>query len=365
MESDLTPNSTHLGISTDFRSGASIYDYERLGGYVSPNVTNKTMIHVESPHLEAPQIIPMYRTHQFVSTPPSQSIDEDKIERIIRERLDKVLNVRTPTSLRYQGLEASPQIKNDDAVVSQDANMPNYDTMTAAEQLASRNNFESLFNQIKSSFPTHNVIMPNFYQDLLPEIHMRYVTLVKDITIKETATRWKVYVLIAILVVELIFREYYKWEFMRGFSKSNIKIIHRYDHFLMELASKWYVSGNEEWSLPIRAMFSVGVSVAVFSAISIICQRLGMSGMVEQFHNMADSYMNSGGGGAPTNPGDIPAPPQPSEGMENPTTMMNLISALGPTFIGSNNVAPVTEQTSIPQAQPQEVRSKRSRRVIV
>jgi hypothetical protein len=206
---------------------------------------------------------------------------------------------------------------------------PNYDFMNAEEIQNMRIKFEGLYQKLVSSYKdSWNILEPNYYTDPIDQIHERYENIVKRIVIYQTAQRWKVYLAIAIVAIEYLGYKRWKWQIMKDFAKIQLKTIHKYDHYLIELATSWYDQNEEDWPFLLRAAGTMGSNIVVFILINWVCSSIGLT-KNEKIHELADQFVSDGDSNAVLkNKNDnIPEVPEPPSGITSPDNIINMLTA--------------------------------------
>ena len=226
---------------------------------------------------------------------------------------------------------------------------PNYDIMTDDEKSKMRIIFEDNYTKLENSYSTWEIRKPNFYDDSLDLIHDRYEKIIKRIVIYQTAQKWKVYFSLAIAGVEYLLFKKYKLKFMEGFTKIQLKTLHRYDQYFIELSEKYHSAGSDEWPFYLKVGGTVGINVVVFAIINTL---FGSGSIGENMHGIADQFISSGEGDANIKRNIIPDVPDVPSGYTSPDTLMSLLSMVygGNSKPQENSV----KQEEIPIANPIE-----------
>ena len=253
---------------------------------------------------------------------------------------------------------------------------PNYDLMNAEEIQVMRVKFEGLYQKLVSSYKdSWNILEPNYYTDPIDQIHERYENIVKRIVIYQTAQRWKVYLAISIVAIEYLGYKRWKWQIMKDFSKIQLKTIHKYDHYLIELATTWYDQNEEDWPFLLRAAGTMGSNIVVFILINWVCGSMGFD-KNEKIHELANQFVSDGDTNAVLkNKNDnIPEVPDPPSGITSPDNIISMLTASLPLLFSrgsshqtkpTNDSIPRTNANNgVPVAEPatplaQEIKPKK------
>ena len=277
--------------------------------------------------------------------------EKEDAENKTREKENKVNSTPKPNEGSYQIPKPEPVKQK----------IPNYEDLPDENKLIAKNGFIDLYQKLKNSYPEWTIDFPDFNNLPLRLIHERYEKLVKDICVYQTAMKWKVYLIIIIAGIEYYGYNVKGYTFLRGLLKQQIKGIHKYNSYLIEIAEMFYSSDEtgEDWPLWMRFLGTIASSLTSFCGISGLAKAVNYDAPDFAFEQ-ADKFMSPPEGTAKLRTDGISDLPEPPRGFQNPDTIIGVIGKLFSTFTGQGNSASSNSQGSnIPQATAQPVNQKK------
>ena len=214
-----------------------------------------------------------------------------------------------------------------------------------------KNIFEDKYLKLVTSYPTWDIKIPDYSNDSIDQIHDRYEKVVKRIIVYQTAQKWKVYFALAISGVEYLTFIKYKWQFMKNFTKIQLKTLHRYDQYLIELADKYHNTNGEEWPFYLKAGGTMGINIIIFGLINTF---FGNGSVSESIHGLADQFMASGDENA-NHKTEISEVPEVPSGYTSPDFILNMLKTFAPGMSQFANNQTTTQKNNtqeIPVAEP-------------
>lgn len=231
--------------------------------------------------------------------------------------------------------------------------IPNYEEMDESEKDAFREKFRNNYNLLKIRYPKWTIQTPDFNVLPLRTIHERYEEVVRMICIYQTAMKWKVYIIVIIAGIEYYVGYKKNQAFIRGLLESQIKTIHKYETYLIELATMFYSDEvGEEYPLWVRFLGTFASSLATFSSINGAAKSFGVDApslILEE----ADKFVSPPEGTAKLRSDGISDVPEPPENgtLQDPNAAIGGINFL---FNMAKGFIPGANSSSQPaqQAQP-------------
>ena len=204
---------------------------------------------------------------------------------------------------------------------------PNYSLMSPEQQTEMHTQFRVKFGILRSS-NTDLVVVDPPENATLDQKHDMYEAYIKQIIIKMNCTQWKVYLVISFLVVEVFVIKVLGLN-ASGYTKSQLRIINRYDQMLAELGEKYYVSGVSSYPVEVRLAGLALMNAVVFIGVKYLAGYLG-EGMAETIQDGIDNLLM--GGISSTNIArdqyGIPIPPTQSQ--SNAPLLSSLANVMNP-----------------------------------
>jgi hypothetical protein len=190
---------------------------------------------------------------------------------------------------------------------------PEYHLMGLEEQGKHRARFKAQFFLLKDTWG--NAIPEINDQMSLVEIHELYEMYIKNIHIKSTTGKYKVYMVIMWLGIEFICIKI--GLNVSGYTMSQFKSMNKYERLLLELGEKNYSSSllndNNDWPVEVNIIFMALVNAVVFIIIKVLAEYIG-EGFANTITEMMSTYLS----GADPNPGNILFGGQPSNDLKSP-----------------------------------------------
>lgn len=119
------------------------------------------------------------------------------------------------------------------------------------------------FRMIKRRYPHMEITAYDSNSD--PEIMKKdYKRILNQITVEETASGYKLYLVVFIMLVELFYVKVLKLEKAKGFTKSQVMVLSNYQKLLLELGEKDYGGFGAGWPVEVRIAGLVGINSLVF-----------------------------------------------------------------------------------------------------
>lgn len=167
--------------------------------------------------------------------------------------------------------------------------------------------------------------------------------------------KWKVYLIIIIAGIEYYGYNVNKFSFLKGLLKQQIKSIHKYNNYLIEIAEMFYSNDDsgEEWPLWIRFLGTILSSLTSFCGVSGLSKLTDFDAPDFAFEQ-ADKFMSPPEGDAKLRTDGISDLPTPPTGFQNPDTVIGIIGKAFGAFTGnhSNNSSQSNNKQSTAQTAP-------------
>jgi hypothetical protein len=227
---------------------------------------------------------------------------------------------------------------------------PKYALMSVEQQSEMHIQFRVKFGILRTS-NTDMVIIDPPESSTLDQKHDMYEAYIKQIIIKMNCTQWKVYLVISFLVIEVFVIKVLGLN-ASGYTKSQLRIINRYDQLLAELGEKYYVAGTSSWPVEARLAGLALLNAVVFIGVKYLAGYLG-EGMAETVQDGLDNLL-MGGISSNTVTRDqygIPIPPNVS-GNTNPL-LSSIAQAMNPPSCSPSS-SPHPAMNNSSNASPQE-----------
>lgn len=226
--------------------------------------------------------------------------------------------------------------------------IPDYSSMSRQEQAQHRANFRTRFGILRQAWENYHI--PDVPDHLsLEEIHAQYDTYVRHIRIKEGADKYKVYLVIGWLLIELFCTKV--GLNIGGYTISQMKSMNKYQTLLIELGEKNFTTASmgaeSEWSVELRLIFMALGNAIVFVVVKMISSFIG-----EQAANTIVDGVTSYLSGSPPQPSEVlfgseAAPPSKAPDVLGGVDLSSIIGNLGSAFISSQMKPPPSAKSQV------------------
>ena len=315
----------------------------------SPNtaqIKSPNTAQVKSPKTTTTQI----KSPKIIRSPIHNDVKTPKITKQINKPTTKILpphstDVETQKKPTQQDIKKSgtrpraPRARKT-ANITQPApkiNMPDYASMSEAEQARYVANFNVKFGMLRQTYPEFNI--PHFDETVPLEVkHQHYQRYVEQIHIDNSVGNYKVYLLLFLGIIELVGVQVLGFD-MGGFTIDQLTMLTKYDNLLIELGEKSKSSIGSDWPVEARLILLALFNALIFLVVRLFASYLG-TGMGDVFKQIVNSFLTKKdpnehiqkAAGNVTDPqkGEIPEMPAKSGGFDFNT----IINGLGGLFGG-------------------------------
>jgi hypothetical protein len=169
---------------------------------------------------------------------------------------------------------------------------PKYDELTKTEQDHYRISFTDKFMTLKTKYKEFNTIIPPDHYTL-DQIHDSFENQVKLIITTLNCSQWKIYLVILFLIIECTGKCFLGLNFT-GFTKSQLRIMSRYDSLMVELGINWSNSEKSNLSPEAKILLMAGINGLIFVAVKYLCNWIGSDSMADTIQDGLDKILNCG-----------------------------------------------------------------------
>lgn len=151
--------------------------------------------------------------------------------------------------------------------------------------------FRSKFMNLKVHYPEYEPEYPEGKS--LNKVHKYYHELIKSIYVNMNIGQYETWYLIGLLALEVLFVQVFNIPF-GGFTRSELKRMHRKKSMLIELGEEWYPNGTgEKASVQYRLAEDMIWNVVTFIAVKYLAEWVGGDDMVEKCRSVVETLMDS------------------------------------------------------------------------
>ena len=189
--------------------------------------------------------------------------DEDEDEDEIRERANDLIN--DPTKIDYS--------------IEQEA----------VKKLCT-DIFKSKFENLKLNYPDRNIVYPEGKS--LNKIHDSYHNIIKAIYVNMNLGQIQLGYIIVLMAVEFTCVKAFNIP-LAGFTKMELKRMHRYNQMMVEIGESLYSTGGTPWPIEWRILGTLIMNVVIFIALKCLAQYVGGESMTEVIRNAVDKVLDN------------------------------------------------------------------------
>jgi hypothetical protein len=170
------------------------------------------------------------------------------------------------------------------------SNRPNYALLSDERLVEIRKQFYTKFLILQRNFPKWNIPLPAD-GSTIDYIHDLYESYVKQVTISQSATQFKIVLVMMFCGIE--FAASKAGIDIQGYAESQIRTMNRYEGVLIELGEKYSGEGGGEWPIEARIMMIAVVQAGVFCLAKYIEKWTGATGISKTIHSTLDSMIDN------------------------------------------------------------------------
>ena len=255
---------------------------ERTIGRISPIPRKLSPVVVEIPEItrpESPHIPSIY-----------SNIEEEKVNTITRDHL-------SPTKTNFVDIDDEDEIQERVTELINDPGKIDYNLEQEEVQHSCIETFKQKFQNLKVNYPDRAVEFPEGKS--LNKIHDTYHGIIKSIYVNMNLGQLQLGYIIVLMAIEFVCVKAFNIP-MAGFTKMELKRMHRYNQLMVELGENLYSTGGSQWPLEWRILSAMGMNVIIFIALKFLAQYVGGESMTEVIRNAVDKVLDN-----PVTKGDI------------------------------------------------------------
>lgn len=248
-------------------------DFDESIGRISP-------IRVER-DIEIPNI-----TTDVPKTPdiPTLTHDEEpEVETITREHLSPVKNNFVDIDDEDDVIERVNDLINDPGKI--DYNLEQEEVRNACIET-----FKSKFQNLKLNYPEQGIEYPEGKS--LNKVHDTYHAIIKSIYVNMNLGQLQLGYIIILMAIEFVCVKAFNIP-LAGFTKMELKRMHRYNQLMVELGENLYSVGSGSWPIEWRILGTLVMNILIFVALKFLAGYVGGESMTEVIRNAVDQVLDN------------------------------------------------------------------------
>ena len=250
-------------------------DFDESIGRISP-------IRVER-DIEIPNIdIEIPKTPE-IPTLVHETEDEPRVETITREHLSPVKNNFVDIDDEDDIIERVNDLINDPGKI--DYNLEQEEVRNSCIET-----FKSKFQNLKLNYPEHGIEFPEGKS--LNKIHDTYHSIIKSIYVNMNLGQLQLGYIIVLMAIEFVCVKAFNVP-LAGFTKMELKRMHRYNQLMVELGENLYSVGTGSWPIEWRILGTLIMNIVIFIALKFLASYVGGESMTEVIRNAVDQVLDN------------------------------------------------------------------------
>ena len=250
-------------------------DFDESIGRISP-------IRVER-DIEIPNIdIEIPKTPE-IPTLVHETEDEPRVETITREHLSPVKNNFVDIDDEDDIIERVNDLINDPGKI--DYNLEQEEVRNSCIET-----FKSKFQNLKLNYPEHGIEFPEGKS--LNKRHETYLAIIKFIYVNMNLGQLQLGYIIVLMAIEFVCVKAFNVP-LAGFTKMELKRMHRYNQLMVELGENLYSVGTGSWPIEWRILGTLIMNIVIFIALKFLASYVGGESMTEVIRNAVDQVLDN------------------------------------------------------------------------
>jgi len=231
--------------------------------------------------------IPMVST-DIPKTPEIPTINQEKeevpeVDTITRDHLSPTKNNFVDVDDEEDILERVNDLINDPGKI--DYNLEQEEVRTACVET-----FKSKFQNLKLNYPEHGIEYPEGKS--LNKIHDTYHSIIKSIYVNMNLGQLQLGYIIVLMAIEFVCVKAFNVP-LAGFTKMELKRMHRYNQLMVELGENLYSVGSGSWPIEWRILGTLLMNIVIFIALKFLATYVGGESMTDVIRNAVDQVLDN------------------------------------------------------------------------
>lgn len=250
-------------------------DFDQSIGRISP-------IRVER-DIEIPNISTEIPETPEIPTLVTEKEDQSRVETITREHLSPVKNNFVDVDDEDDINERVNDLINDPGKI--DYNLEQEEVRNACIET-----FKSKFQNLKLNYPEHGIEFPQGKS--LNKVHDTYHSIIKSIYVNMNLGQLQLGYIIVLMAIEFVCVKAFNIP-LAGFTKLELKRMHRYNQLMVELGENLYSVGSGSWPIEWRILGTLLMNIVIFIALKFLSGYVGGDSMTDVIRNAVDQVLDN------------------------------------------------------------------------
>jgi len=225
---------------------------------------------------------------QLPKTPEIPTLEQEKeetpyVETITRDHLSPVKNNFVDIDDEDDIIERVNDLITDPGKI--DYNLEQEEVRTACMET-----FKSKFQNLKLNYPEQGIEFPEGKS--LNKIHDSYHAIIKSIYVNMNLGQLQLGYIIVLMAIEFVCVKAFNVP-LAGFTKMELKRMHRYNQLMVELGENLYSVGSGSWPIEWRILGTLLMNIVIFIALKFLAGYVGGESMTDVIRNAVDQVLDN------------------------------------------------------------------------
>ena len=150
--------------------------------------------------------------------------------------------------------------------------------------------FKSKFQNLKLNYPEQGIEFPEGKS--LNKIHDTYHSIIKSIYVNMNLGQLQLGYIIVLMAIEFVCVKAFNVP-LAGFTKMELKRMHRYNQLMVELGENLYSVGSGSWPIEWRILGTLLMNIVIFIALKFLAGYVGGESMTDVIRNAVDQVLDN------------------------------------------------------------------------
>lgn len=196
----------------------------------------------------------------------------------------------SPTRTRTVDIEDEDEIQERVVDLMNDPGKIDYSLEQEEVRSMCYDTFKSKFQALALNYPDRGIVFPDGKS--LNKIHDAYHSIIKSIYVNMNLGQLQLGYIIILMAIEFVCVKAFNIP-LAGFTKMELKRMHRYNQLMVELGETLYSTGGKEWPIEWRIMGTLIMNIVIFISLKFLAQYVGGESMTEVIRNAVDKVLDN------------------------------------------------------------------------
>jgi len=229
-----------------------------------------------------------------INMPVIEPEPEPEIPTIVQEKEQDVNTITrehlSPAKNNFVDIDDEDDIQERVNDLISDPGKIDYNLEQEEVRIACIEKFKTKFQNLKLNYPEHGIEFPEGKN--LNKIHDSYHSIIKSIYVNMNLGQLQLGYIIVLMAIEFVCVKAFNIP-LAGFTKMELKRMHRYNQLMVELGENLYSVGSGSWPIEWRILGTLMMNVVIFVALKFLSNYVGGESMTEVIRNAVDQVLDN------------------------------------------------------------------------